>query len=245
MWRAATQLPTRALSLGTRVRGLCLHLLSRGLRALLLCVPVLPRALCACVREVARPVLTAAGSVALAAHICGVYIFLQGVAWCAQLVGSWVTLHVWFCRALLEALRRSPLLLLCEQAARLLVRAGVQTGRVLARVKGVAVLVQLCAGAVLLGTCWCMHVCFAAISSTVRVRVHAPFSVSLPFRVLAPLSLGIKVRPRGQRHDRAEGEVGNPQGEIREEQKPQVSRRPRPARRREESQNRNECGSGG
>lgn len=245
MWGVAAQLPVRALSLGTRVWALHLRLLSLGLWAPLLCVLVLLRALCVCVRGAARVGLAAACSAALTAHVCGVYIFLQGGAWCAQLAGSWVTLHLRFCRALLETFTCVPWLPLWEQAAGLLVRAGVQTGRVLAQVQGVAVLAQLCAHTAFLGLCWCAHLCFAAISSTVRVRVHAPLSVSLPFTVHAPLSLGVRVRLRGQRHDRAQGEVGIPQGEIREEQTPQVSRRPRPTRRREESQNRNELSSGG
>uniref|UniRef100_A0A673TV94 Calsyntenin 3 n=1 Tax=Suricata suricatta TaxID=37032 RepID=A0A673TV94_SURSU len=243
MWGVATQLSMRALCLGTCVWGLLLHLLALGLWAPLFCVLVLLRVLCVCVQEVARTVLAAACSVVLMAHVCGVQVFLQGGAWCAQLVGSWVTLHIWFCRALVETLTCVPLLPLWEQAARLLVRAGVQTGRVLARVKGVITLTQLGAHMVFLGMCWYMHLCFAAISSKVRVRVHAPLSVSLPFKVHAPLSLGVQVRLQGQRHDRAKGEEGITQGEFREEQTPQMSRRPRLIRRREESQNRNELSS--
>lgn len=245
MWGAVTQLPVRALSLGTWMWDRCLHLLSVGLRALLLCLLLPLQALCVCARQVARAMLAAACSVARAARVCAVYILLQGVAWCAQLAGSWVTLQLWLCYALLETLRRLPLLLLCAQAARWLAWAGVQAGRVLARVQAVAALVQLCGHTLFLGTCLCIHVCLAAISSRVRVRVHAPFSVSLPFRVRAPLSRGIQVRLWGQRGDGAAGEVGIPQGETWEEQEPRMPRSPEPTGRGEVSQSRNELSPGG
>lgn len=124
-------------------------------------------------------------------------------------------------------------------------RAGVQAGRVLARVRGVAAVARLCAHMLFLGMCLCVHICFAALSSKVRVRVHAPFSISLPFRLHAPRSLGVKVRLPGQRRDRAKGEVGIPQGEIWEEQDPQMPRSPEPTGRREVSQSRNELSPGG
>nr|XP_011743975.1 uncharacterized protein LOC105484223 [Macaca nemestrina] len=239
MWGVVTQLPVRALGLGVRVWGLYLHLLSLGLRAFLLCFLVLLRELCVCVQEAGRAVLTVARSVALTAHVCSVYVFLQGAAWSAQLVGSWVTLHIWLCCALLETLRRVPLLPLCEQAARWLVWAGTQAGRGLALVWGVAIFVQLCAHTVFL----CMHMCFAAISSQVRVRVHAPFCVSLPLKAHAPLNLGIKVGLQGRKHGRAMGEAGTPQGEMLGKQEPQTSRSPKPTRRREVS--RSELSPGG
>ncbi|XP_045222376.2 uncharacterized protein [Macaca fascicularis] len=243
MWGVVTQLPVRALGLGVRVWGLYLHLLSLGLRAFLLCFLVLLRELCMCVQEAGRAVLTVARSVALTAHVCSVYVFLQGAAWSAQLVGSWVTLHIWLCCALLETLRCVPLLPLCEQAARWLVWAGTQAGRGLAPVWGVAIFVQLCAHTVFLSMYLCMHMCFAAISSQVRVRVHAPFCVSLPLKAHAPLNLGIKVGLQGRKHGRAMGEAGTPQGEMLGKQEPQTSRSPKPTRRREVS--RSELSPGG
>ncbi|KAI2564185.1 calsyntenin 3 [Homo sapiens] len=235
MWGVVTQLPVRALGLEVRVWGLCLHLLSLGLRAFLLFFLVLLRELCVCVQEAGRAVLMAARSVALTAHVCSVYVFLQGVAWSAQLVGSWVMLHIWLYRALLETPRRVPLLPQCEQAARWLVWASMQAGKGLARVWGVATFVQLCAHTVFLSMYLCMHICFAAISSKVRVRVNAPFCVSVPLKVHAPLSLGIKVGLQGQKHGRATGEAGMPQGEMLGKQEPQTSRSPKPTRRREVS----------
>ena len=242
MWGVVAQLPVRALGLGMRVWGIYLHLLSLGLWALLFCFLLLLRGLFLCVQEWGRAVLTAARSVALAALVGGVYVFLQGVSWLAQLAGSWVTLHLWLISALLETLRSIPLILLCERAARLLVQAAVWTSRVVARVQGVATFGQLCAHTFFLGLYLCMHICFSAISSRVRVRVHMPFRVSLPFRVHAPLSLGLKVRLQGQRHDRAIGKGGMPQGE---EQKPQRSRSPKSVRRREAAPSRNELSPGG
>uniref|UniRef100_A0A8I3PJE0 Calsyntenin 3 n=2 Tax=Canis lupus familiaris TaxID=9615 RepID=A0A8I3PJE0_CANLF len=235
------QLPTRALSLGTLVWGLYLHLLSVGMWAFRSWLLLPPRVLYVCVREAARAMLTAACSVALTTHVWAVYVFLQGLAWCAQLAGSWVTLHIWLCCALLETLRRIPLLQLCEQAAWWLVQAAVWAGRVLTRVRGVVALVQLCAHTFFLGVCLCAHLCFAAISSEVLVRVQAPLSVSLPSRVRAPLRLRGTVRLPGQGCDRVKGEVGLPQREIWEEKKPQRSRSPEPMGRRAVSQSRNEC----
>ncbi|XP_008577465.1 PREDICTED: uncharacterized protein LOC103595771 [Galeopterus variegatus] len=197
------------------------------------------RALCACVWKGSRIVLTSACSVALTAHLCGVYVLLQAIAWSAQLAGSWVALHVQLYCALLQTLRCIPLILLCEQAARWLVRASVWAGRGLARVWGVAAFVQLCAHMAFLGMCLCMHMCFAAISSKVRVRVH------VPFRVQEPLSRGVKVRLQGWRHGRASGEAGAPRGEIGEEQKPQPTRSRKPTRRREVSRSRSELSPGG
>nr|XP_012328296.1 uncharacterized protein LOC105731203 [Aotus nancymaae] len=243
MWGVVTQLPVRALGLGVHVWGLYLHLLSLGLRAFLLCILVLLRELCVCVRETGRAVFTAARSVALMAHACSVYVFLQGVAWAAQLVGSCVTLPIWLYCALLETLRCVPLLPLCEEVAGWLVWAGMQAGRGLARVWGVATFVQLCAHTVFLGMYLCMHICFAAISSKVRVRVHAPFCVSLPFRVHAPLNLGIKVGLQGRKQGRATGEASTPQRERLGKQKPQTSRSPKPTRR-EVSRSRRELSPG-
>uniref|UniRef100_A0A5F4WKW2 Calsyntenin 3 n=1 Tax=Callithrix jacchus TaxID=9483 RepID=A0A5F4WKW2_CALJA len=240
MWGVVTQLPVRALGLGVHVWGLYLRLLSLGLWAFLLCILVLLRELCVCVLEAGRAVFTAARSVALVAHACSVYVFLQGLACAAQLVGSWVTLLTWLYCALLETLRRVPLLPLCEEVARWLVWAGMQAGRGLARVWGVATFVQLCTHTVFLGMCLCMHICFAAISSKVRVRVHAPFRVSLPFRVHAPLSLGIKVGLQGRKQGRAIGEASTPQRERLGKQKPQTSRSPKPTRRKEVSRSRRE-----
>ncbi|KAF6118045.1 calsyntenin 3 [Phyllostomus discolor] len=237
MWGAVAQLPVRALGLGMRVWGIYLHLLSLGLQALLLCLLLLLRGLFLCVQEGGRAVLTAARSVAFAALVGGVYLFLQGVAWLSQLAGSWVTLHLWLISALLETLRRIPLILLCEQAARWLVQAAVWASRVLARVQGVVTFGQLCAQMFFLGLYLCMHICFSAISSRVHVRVHTPFSVSLPFRVHAPLSLGLKVRLQGQTQDRAIGKEGVPQ---REEQKPQRPRSPKSVRRRKAAPSRSE-----
>lgn len=185
--------------------------------------------------------LTAVGSVALRAQVCGVYTFLQGVSWSAQLAGSWVALHVWFSCALVETLRRVPSMLPCEQVSGWLVWAAVQAGRGPVRVRGTVSPVQLGAHKLFLGTYLRLHVCFAAISSKVRVRVHAPFCVSLPFRVHGPLSPGFKVRLRTQKLDRAEGEVGVPRGE----QRPQVSRRLEPARRWKASLSRGELCPGG
>lgn len=242
MWGVVAQLPVRALGLGMRVWGIYLHLLSLGLRALLLGLLLLLRGLFLCVQEGGRAVLTAARSVALAALVGGVYLFLQGVAWLSQLAGSWVTLQLWLISALLEILRRIPLILLCEQAARWLVQAAVWASRVLARAQGVATFGQLCAQTFVLGLYLCVHICFSAISSGVRVRVHMPFSVSLPFRVRSPLSLGLRVRLQGQMHDRAIGKGGMPQ---RKEQKPQRSRSPKSVRRREAAPSRSELSSGG
>ncbi|EPY89777.1 calsyntenin-3 isoform 1 [Camelus ferus] len=64
-----------------------------------------------CVQEAGKAMFTAVGSVALAARVCGIHVLLQGVAWTAQLVGSWVALHVWLCCALLETLRHILLVL--------------------------------------------------------------------------------------------------------------------------------------
>lgn len=243
MWGVVTQLPVRTLSLGMRMWDLYLHLLSLGLWALLLCLLLLLRGLFVCVREGGRAVLRAARSVALAAHVCGVYVFLQGVAWAAQLAGSWVMLHLWLFSALLEILRCSPLTLLGEQVSRWLVQAVVWASRGLARVQGVATFVQLCAHTLFLSMFLCMHICFAAFSSRVRVRIHMPFSVSLPFLVHAPLSL--KVWLWGQRHDSAKGKVGTARGETWEKQKPQMPRSPKPTRRREVAPSRSELSPGG
>ncbi|KAG8509083.1 Calsyntenin-3 [Galemys pyrenaicus] len=240
MWAVVTQLPLRALSLGVRAGGLCFRLLSLGLWTLLLCLFLPLRVLCVC----GGAVLMAARPLILRVRVWSVYLFLQGVTCCAQLAGFWVNLHITLFCAVLDTLSRLPLLLLCEPAARGLVWTGVQVGRGLAWVQGLANFAQLCARTVLLGVYLCMHICFATVSSKVHVRVHAPFSVSLPLRVHAPLSLGIRVRLPGQRHGRAKGEGGVPQREILEEQKPQMCQSPEPTRRREASTSRSGLGPG-
>lgn len=238
MWGVVTHLPERALGLGTCVWRLYLHLLSLGLWVLLFCPLLLLRGLFVCVQKGSRVVLRAAHSVALAVYACGVYIFLQGLAWSAQLAGSWVTLHLWLFSALLEALRCIPLILLCKQAARCLVWAAVRVSRGLARVQGVATFIQLYAHMVFLGIYLCMHICFSAISSRVHVKVHMPFSVHIPLR------LGLKVRLWSQRHDRAKEKLSIPQGEILEEQKPKMFKSPKPTRRREVAPSRSELSPG-
>uniref|UniRef100_A0A8C3W2Z2 Calsyntenin C-terminal domain-containing protein n=1 Tax=Catagonus wagneri TaxID=51154 RepID=A0A8C3W2Z2_9CETA len=232
MWSAVTQLPVRALGLGVCIGGLCIRLLSLGLWALLL----LLRMPCVCAKEAGKALLSAVGSVVLVAQVYGGYVFLQGVAWSAQLAGRWVALHMWLCSVLLETFRHILLMLPCEQAAGWLLRAGLWASRGLVQVPGVVTLVQLCAHTLFLGMCLCWHVCLASISSKARVRVHVPFSVSLPFRVHAPLSLGFKVRLQTQRPDRAEGKVGTPRGG----QRPQMSRGLQPMRRREVPPSRSE-----
>lgn len=244
MWGVVTYLPKRVLGLGMCIWRLYLHLLSLGLWALPLCLLLLLQRLFVCVQEAGRAVLRAVCFVALAVYVRGVYIFLQGVAWSAQLAGSWVALHLWLFSALLEALRCLPLILLCEQAARCLVWAAAWVSRGLARVWGVATFIQLCANMVFLGMYTCMHVCFSAISSRVRVKVHMPFSVSLPFMVHIPLRLGLKVRLRSQRHDRAKEKSSVLQGEILEEQKPEMFKSPKPTRRREVAPSRSELSPG-
>ena len=247
MWGVVTQLPVRALGLGARLWGLYLRLLSVGLWAPLFCLLLLLRVLSVCVQEVGKAVLTAAASVAVWVQVCGGYIVLKGLAWTAQLAGSWVELHVWLCCALLETLRRVLSILPCEKAVGWLMRAGVLASRGLARVRSVVTLVQVCTHTLFLGMYLCLHVCFAAISSKVRVRVYAPLWVSLPFRVHAPLSLGFRVRLQAQRHDRAQGTGGASQGEQSPpvSRMPLVSRRLEPTRRREASRSRGELCPGG
>lgn len=238
MWRAVTRLPGRALGLGVSVWGLQLQLLSLGLRALLL----LP-GLLVCVLQGGRAVLAAALSVALAAHGCAVSIFLRGLAWAAQLAGSWLTLHLWLFSAFLETLSSILLVLLGEQATGRLVQAAVWASR--GPVTVVVTFVRLCAHMFFLSVCLVVHVCSSAASSRVRVRVHRPFSVSTPVRVHDPLSLGLKVGPRDQRHDRAKRKRGVPRGEVWKERKPQMSRSPEPIRRREVAPSRSELSLGG
>ncbi|XP_037703995.1 uncharacterized protein LOC119543297 [Choloepus didactylus] len=241
MWGLVSQLPVRVLGLGVRLWGLYLHVLSLGLWALLFFPQVLLWVLYVCVQEAGRVVLTAAHSASLAVHVCSVYVFLQGLAWAAQLVGRWVALHMQLCRALLETLRLSPLLPLCAQVAQRLLQVGVWAGRGLSRVRTVVVFVQMCAYTFFLDVYLCMHLCFAAISSKVRVQVHVPFQVSLPFQFYAPLSLGVKVRQRPSRAKVG----GTPQGQIQGQQKPQMSRSPEPTRRREVPLSRSELSPGG
>lgn len=245
MWQVVTQLPKRAVGVGVRLWGLFLHLLSRGFVVPLLWLLMLLRVLCVCVQKGVRVVVTAACSVALRAHACSAYIFLQGVAWFAQLVGSSVTLPMQLFGAVLETLTRIPLTALCEQAARRLVQAGVWATRGLARVWGPAMFAQLCAHWLFIGLCLCMHACLSTISSKVHVRVHVPFCFSLPVQVHVPLSLGIRMRLWGSRPGGAGVEVGTPQGEPGEERKPRRTRNPKPARRREVSRSRSAFRPGG
>lgn len=245
MWQVAIQLPRRALGLGVYLWALFLHLLFQGFGIPLLCLLMLLRVLSLCAQNGAQVVFTAARSVALRAQICSVYVFLHGGAWLAQLVGSWVTLPIWLFGAMLETLTHIPLLLLCEQAARWLVQAGVWATRGLARVWGMAMFVQLCAHSFFIGMCLCLHVCVSSISSKVYVKVHMPFSLSLPVRVHIPLNLGIGMRLQGGRPGSAQVEGGTPQGETPKEQKPCRTRNLRPARRREVSRNRSEPRPGG
>lgn len=235
MWGAVTQLPARALGLGVLVWG---HLLSLGLWALSLCFLWPLRVLYVCV-QMGRAGLTAACSVALTAHVCGVYVLLQGLAWAAQLVGSWVSLHLRLFCALLETLRRIPFRPPCEQVAWGLVRAVMWAGGGLGQVWGVATCVQLCARTLFLGTCLCLHTCLAAVSSKIHVRVHTPLRFSLRFGAWAPLTLGLKVRLLDWRQGRAQREEPEPpQGATWEEQKPRKPRRPKPTRRRQVSPSR-------
>lgn len=245
MWQAVTQLPKRAVGLGVCLWGLFLHLLSRGVVVPLLWFLMLLRLLSVCVQKGAQAVVTAACSVALGAHACSAYVFLQGVAWFAQLVGSWVALPMRLFGAVLEALMHIPLTLLCEQAARWMVQAGVWATRGLARVWGMAMFVQLWAHLLFIGMCLFVHACFSTISSKVHVRVHVPLCFSLPVRVHAPLNLGIRMRLQGSRVGGTGVEVGTPHGENREEQKPRRTRNPKPTRRREVSRSRSELRPGG
>lgn len=240
MWQVAIQLPRRALDLGVYLWALFLHLLFQGFGAPLLCLFMLLRVLSLCVQNGAQVVFTAAYSVALRAQVCSIYVFLHGGAWLAQLAGSWVTLPIRFFGAMLETLTHIPLIPLCEQAARWLVQAGVWATRGLARVWGMAMFVQLCAHSFFIGMCLCLHVCFSTISSKVHVKVHMPFSLSLPVRVHVPLSLGIRMRLQGGRPGSAQVEGGTPQGETPKEQRPCRTRNLRPTRRREVSRNRSE-----
>lgn len=240
MWQVAIQLPRRALDLGVYLWALFLHLLFQGFGAPLLCLLMLLRVLSLCVQNGAQVVFTAAYSVALRVQVCSIYVFLHGGAWLAQLAGSWVTLPIRFFGAMLETLTHIPLILLCEQAARWLVQAGVWATRGLARVWGMAMFVQLCAHSFFIGMCLCLHVCFSTISSKVHVKVHMPFSLSLPVRVHVPLSLGIRMRLQGGRPGSAQVEGGTPQGETPKEQRPCRTRNLRPTRRREVSRNRSE-----
>lgn len=242
MWQVATQLPRRALGLGVSLWGLFLHLLCQAFVAPLLCLFVLLRVLSLCVQNGAQAVFTAARSVALRVQVCSVYVFLQGGAWLAKLVGSCVNLPIRLFGAMLETLTRIPLTPLCRQAARWLVQAAVWATRGLARVWGMAMFVQVCAHSFFIGMCLCLHICLSTISSKVHVRVHVPFCLSLPVRVHVPLNLGIRMRLQG---GRPEVEVGRPQGETLREPKPSRTRNLRPTRRREVSRHRSEPRSGG
>lgn len=220
MWGVVSRLPARALGLGVLLWD---YLLSLGLRALSLCLLGPLRVLRVYAQVGCRAGLTAASSVALTAHVCTVYIVLQGFAWAAQVGGSWVSLHARLLCALLETLRHPPFLPPCEQAARCLVRVAVWAGRGLARVWGVATCVQLCARVLFLGTCLCLHICFATVSSEVRVRVRKPDRLPWPFRVSVPLNLGLRWRLPGWRPGRAPG--WDDMGET--QQEPQMPRRRR------------------
>lgn len=245
MWQVVIQLPKRALGLGVYLWVVFFHLLSQGFAAPLLWLLTLLQVLCVCVQKGAQVVFAAACSAALGAHTCSVYVFLQGLAWFAQLVGSCATLPIWLFGAVLETLARIPLILLCEQAARWLVQAGVWVTRGLARVWGMATFVQLCAHSLLVGACLCMHICFSAISSKVHVRVHIPMCFSLPVRVHVPLNLGIRMRLQGRGPGGAAVEAGTPQGETGKEQNPRRTRNLKPTRRREVSRSRSELRPGG
>lgn len=245
MWQVVIWLPKRALGLGVYLWVLFLHLLAQGFAAPLLWLLMLLRVLCVCVQKGAQVVFTAACRVALRVHACIAFVFLQGVAWLAQLVGSLVSLPLRLFGAVLESLTHLPLLPLSEQAARWLVQAGVWATRGLAGIWGMALFVQLCAHSLLIGMGLCMHICFSTLSSKVRVRVHVPFCFSLPVRIHAPLNLGIRMRLQGRRPGGAEVEVRTPQGEIGKEQKPRRTRNLNPPRRREVSRNRSELRPGG
>ncbi|XP_055465376.1 uncharacterized protein LOC129678549 [Psammomys obesus] len=238
MWQIAIQLPKRALGLGVYLWGFFLHLLSQVLGAPLLCFFGLLHMLSVCAQHGAQAVFTAAYSVAHRAHVCGAYVFLQGSAWFAQLVGSCVALPIRLFGAVLETLTRIPLILLCEQAARWLVQSGVWATRGLARVWGMAMFAQLCAHSFLIGLGLCMHICFSTISSKIHVRVHIPFCFSLPVRIHVPLNLGIRMGLQGRRPETPEVGVGTPLGETGREQKPPRTRNLKPARRREVSRSR-------
>ena len=80
MWAVVTQLPVRALSLGARLWGFYLHLLSVGLWAPLFCLFLLLRVLSVCAQEAGKAVLTAVASVAICVQVCGVYLVLHGLA---------------------------------------------------------------------------------------------------------------------------------------------------------------------
>ncbi|XP_029390885.1 uncharacterized protein LOC115063395 [Mus pahari] len=245
MWQVVIQLPRRALGWGVYLWGLFLHLLFLGFGAPLLFLLMLLRVFSLAAQNGAQVVFMAARSVALRAQVCSVYVFLQGGAWLAQLVGSWVTLLIRLFGGMLETLTHIPLILLCEQAARWLVQAVVWATRGLARVWGMAMFVQLCAHSFFIGMCLCLHICFSTISSKVHVRVHMPFCLSLPVRVHVPLNLGIRMRLQGGRPGSAAVEVGRPQGETPQEQQPCRTRNLRPTRRREVSRNRSEPRPGG
>lgn len=245
MWQTATRLPKRALGLGVYLWGVFLYLLSQVFWAPLLCLLLLLRVLSVCTQNGVRAVFTAVHSVALRAHAWSVYVFLQGSAWIAQLVGSWMTLSVRLFGATLETLTHIPLILLCEQAARWLVQAGMWATSGLARIWGLAMFVQLCAHSLLIGMGVCMHICFSTISSKVHVRVHAPFCFSLPVRVHVPLNLGIRMGPQGRRPESSEVGVRTPQGGTGKEQKPLRTRNVKPTRRREVSRSRSELRPGG
>lgn len=245
MCQVLIQLPRRALGLGVYLWGLFLHLLCQGFGAPLFCLLKLLRVLFLCAQNGAQVLFTVARSVALRAQVCSVSVFLHAGAWFAQLVGSWVTLLIRLFGAVLETLTHIPLILLCEQTARWLVQAGVRAIRGLARVWGMAMFVQLCAHSFFIGVCLCLHVCLSTISSKVHVRVHIPFSLSLPVRVHVPLNLGVRMRLQGGRPASAEVEGGTPQGETPKEQKPCRTRNLRPTRRREVSRNRSEPRPGG
>ncbi|XP_029415682.1 uncharacterized protein LOC115068822 [Nannospalax galili] len=245
MWRVVTQLPKRALVLEVHLWGLFLHLLSQGLWAPLLCLLMLLRMMYVWVQKGARVAFTAACPVGFRAQVCSIYVFLQGVAWAAQLVGSGVTVFTQLFCVLLETLTHIPLIPLCESSARWLVQAGVWASRGLAQVWGMKTFVQPCAHSLFLGMCLCMHICFAAISSKVHVRVHVPFHFSLPVRVHAPLNLGVKVRLQGRRPEGTEEGAGAPSREIGKEQRLHTSRSLQPTRRREVSRSRGALSPGG
>lgn len=224
MWGVVTQLPGRVLGLWLRLGAFCLHVLALGLWALLFCLLLPLRVFLAFLKQLSR----VACSVAQHGSIYGFYGLLQGAASSTQLARNCVLAHTDLYWALLDVLRLLPVPQLCEQAARLLFEAGVWAGRGLARAPSVATFVQLSAHTIFLGLYLCAHVCIAAISSKVHVRVHVPFYLSLPFKVHAPINMGIKVKVPSSRNVLAPGgalmEVAGPQGENVVERK--VQKRP-------------------
>ncbi|XP_030888850.1 calsyntenin-3 [Leptonychotes weddellii] len=98
---------------------------------------------------------------------------------------------------LLESARPVKFLWKLEQAATGLVRAGVQAGRVLARVRGVAAVARLCAHMLFPGMCLCVRICFAALSSKQLFYPLSSLSPALLNRALVLLQLAWVFFPSG------------------------------------------------